>query len=77
MFANRFTALVDGCSLAGALKRNVLFSLAQGGFYRLRWSASILDETERAIEKIRAAKGLADASVRAQRARRAMEDGCV
>jgi hypothetical protein len=40
---------VDACSLAGALKRNLLLSLAEADFYRLRWSTKILDETEKAI----------------------------
>lgn len=51
-FADRFTVLVDACCLAGALRRNMLLSLAEAGFYRVRWSARIMDETARAIEKI-------------------------
>lgn len=73
MFANRFTAFVDACSLAGALKRNLLLTLAEGEFYRLRWSGPVLDETQRAIDKILADKGIEDASVRAARARESME----
>lgn len=38
MFANRFTALIDACALAGALKRNLLLTLAEAEFFRLRWS---------------------------------------
>ncbi len=72
MFANRFTALIDACCLAGALKRNLLVTLAEAEFFRVRWSAAILDETERAIEKILADKGAADAGERARRARSAM-----
>lgn len=52
MRADRFTALLDANVLAGALPRNVLLSLAEAGFFRPRWSAQILDETERAIAKI-------------------------
>ena len=52
MFANRFTALIDACALAGALKRNLLLTLAEAEFFRLRWSDQILDETEAAIEAI-------------------------
>ena len=73
MFANRFTALVDACSLASALKRNLLLSLADADLFRLRWSAPILDETERAIEGILSRKGAGDAAARANRARRNME----
>ena len=73
MFANRFTALVDACSLAGALNRNLLLTLAESAFYRVRWSTPILDETERAIGRILTQKGAPDASERAIRARRGME----
>ena len=72
MFANRFTALVDACALAGALKRNLLLTLAEAEFFRLRWSDTILDETEAAIAKMLAAKGVEDAADRAARARSAM-----
>ncbi len=73
MFANRFTAFVDACTLASALKRNLLLTLAEAEFFRLRWSAIILDETQKAIEKILADKHVADATVRASRARASME----
>ena len=74
MFANRFTALVDACTLAGALKRNLLLTLAEAEFFRLRWSVPIMDETQRAIEKILHEKGVPDAADRARRARASMED---
>lgn len=81
MFANRFTALIDACALAGALKRNMLLTLAEAEFFRVRWSAQILDETEAAIAKILAAKGADDAAGRAKAARgvmeRAFEEACV
>ena len=81
MFANRFTAIIDACSLASALKRNLLLTLAEAEFYRLRWSAPILDETERAIEKILTGKGAPDAGDRAKKARTnmetAFEEACV
>lgn len=73
MFANRFTAFIDACSLAGALRRNLLLTLAEAEFYRLRWSAPVLSETEAAIEKMLLAKGAPDAQARAARARQAME----
>ena len=81
MFANRFTALVDACALAGALKRNLLLTLAETEFFRLRWSDQILDETEAAITSILSGKGVGDAAERAARARTAMvtafEEACV
>ncbi|MBB5741492.1 PIN domain-containing protein [Brevundimonas aurantiaca] len=73
MFANRFTALVDACVLAGALKRNLLLSLAEAEFFRLRWSTPILDETETAIRRTLADRGAEDAADRARRSRQAME----
>lgn len=74
MFANRFTAFVDACTLAGALKRNMLLTLAEAEFFRIRWSEPVLTETQRAIEKMLASKGVADAVDRAARARRSMEN---
>lgn len=74
MFANRFTALVDACALAGVLKRNLILTLAEAEFFRLRWSASILDETQRAIDEILARKGEPNSAVMAARARFAMEN---
>lgn len=73
MFANRYTVFVDACALAGALKRNLLLTLAEAEFFRLRWSAPVLDEVQRAIEGILAGKGAEDAVERASRARAAME----
>lgn len=81
MFANRFTALIDACALAGALKRNLLLTLAEAEFFRVRWSDLILDETEAAIVKILRDKSVEDAADRASRARSAMveafEEACV
>jgi hypothetical protein len=73
LFANRFTALVDACTLTDTLKRNLLLTLAEAGFFRLRWSGPILSETEAAIEEILRKKGRADAAERAKRARASME----
>lgn len=73
MFANRFTAFVDASVLASALKRNLLLTLAEAEFFRVRWSETVLSETERAIAGILRRRGLADAGERAARARRAME----
>lgn len=74
MFANRYTAFLDACSLAAALKRNLLLSLAEAEFYRVRWSALVLDETRAAIEKMLHSKGDARAGEAAATARKAMEE---
>jgi hypothetical protein len=73
VFANRYTALIDACCLAGALHRNLLLTLAEADFFRIRWSVTILDETERAIADILARKGAASPAQHAAKARRAME----
>ncbi len=59
-YADRFTALLDACVLGGALRRNMLLSLGEAGLFRPRWSARILDETQKAISTI--TKGEADGS---------------
>jgi PIN domain-containing protein len=64
---------VDACVLAGPLRRNLLLSLAEAGLFRVRWSGRIMDEAERAMAKMIAGRGLADAAERAARARAAME----
>jgi predicted nucleic acid-binding protein len=56
------------------LKRNLLLSLAEAGFFRLRWSSRILDETEAAIEKLLSDKGESNAAEQAKRARASMEN---
>lgn len=73
MFANRFTALIDACVLAGSLRRNLVLTLAEAEFFRVRWSAQILDETERAIASILAERSVADYATRAARVRASME----
>ncbi len=73
MFANRFTVLVDACSLFSPLTRNLLLSLAEGEFFRLRWSTRILDEVERAIARSYARNAIYDGAERAARARGAMD----
>lgn len=73
MFANRYTALIDACTLADVFRRNLLLTLAEAEFFRVRWSATILDETESAIAGMAARRGLTDPARRAARARRAME----
>lgn len=65
--------MLDACALVGPLKRNLLLSLAEAEFFRVRWSARILDEAERAIAKLLTDRGVVDAERRAACARRAME----
>ena len=72
MRADRFTALVDANVLAGALTRNMILSLAEDGFLRVRWSAEILDETERAIARMVAGR-VPDAPAHASEQRRRIE----
>jgi len=56
--ADRFTAPIDANVLGGALRRNMLLSLAESGLFRPRWSERILDETQKAISRI--TKGATD-----------------
>ncbi|WP_316214121.1 PIN domain-containing protein [Bradyrhizobium sp. SZCCHNR2032] len=74
MFANRFTAFVDACTLVSVLRRNLLLTLAEAEFFRLRWSAEVLDETQKALEEIHLKRGFQDAADRAARARAFMEN---
>ena len=74
MFANRYTALIDACALAGTLRRNLLLTLAEAEFFRVRWSRAIMDETQSAIEaNLARKKNVVDAAERAARARAGME----
>jgi hypothetical protein len=72
VFANRFTAVIDACVLAGVLRRNLILTLAQWEFFRVRWSDRLLDEAERAIEKMFAKKGDPHSAAKAARSRSAM-----
>jgi predicted nucleic acid-binding protein len=47
-----FTALIDTNVLVGALTRNLLLTLAEAGLFRARWSATTLNEFERAFVKL-------------------------
>jgi hypothetical protein len=74
LFANRYTALTDACVLAGTLRRNLLLTLAEAEFFRVRWSQRIMEETQSAIETILAGReNVVDAAERAVRARGQME----
>lgn len=74
-YADRFTVLIDACCLAGALRRNMLLSLAEAGFYRVRWSARIMSETAQAIEKI--TQGRADPQKQTNAMNRAFPEAIV
>ncbi|MFT9263247.1 MAG: PIN domain-containing protein [Zymomonas mobilis subsp. pomaceae] len=75
MSIHRFTVFIDACSLASPLKRNLILSLAEANLFRLRWSAPVLDETQRAIEQILKQNGTSDseANTRSIKARNCME----
>jgi PIN domain len=68
LFANRYTALADACSLAGVLKRNLLLTLAEAAFFRVRWSKEVLEETELAVADILIKKGNPDTEAKAKAA---------
>jgi hypothetical protein len=73
LFANRFTAFVDACVLADTLKRNLLLTLAEAEFFRIRWSEPVLQEAEAAIEDILCKRGFVDAAARAAKSRSSMQ----
>ena len=75
LYPNRFTAVLDACVLGGALRRNMLLSLAEAGLFRPRWSSRILDETEKAIS--RTTSGNADTRRQRAKIERAFPDGLV
>lgn len=65
MFANRYTAFVDACSLVSVWRRNLLLSLAEADFLRIRWSQEVLNETESALVSIFEKKRIPNAKNRA------------
>ena len=81
MFASRYTAFIDACALVGVLKRNVLLSLAEAEFFRLAWSHEVLAETERAITRLLAQRGVIEpakiAHLQIARMMTAFPDACV
>ncbi|MBR9653551.1 PIN domain-containing protein [Thalassovita aquimarina] len=72
---NRFTALIDASTLAGALRRNLILSLASEELFRVRWSDRILEETEAAISTI--TEGKADTSKQRAAMNRAFPEAIV
>lgn len=79
--ADRFTVLADACVLASALKRNMVLSLAEAQIFRIRWSALILDETERTIAKLltrnKNPDAKANAKIQRERIEQAFEESTV
>ena len=73
MFTNRYTAFFDACALVGALQRNLLLTLAEAEFFRVRWSRTVLDETQAAIEAFASKKGDPNPAQAATHARTSME----
>lgn len=73
MFANRYTALIDACVLVSAPRRDLLLTLAEAEFFRVRWSRNIISETQSALRNIFAERGYADPDTRAARAVAAMQ----
>jgi predicted nucleic acid-binding protein len=73
MFANPLTVVIDACILCSPLKRSIILSLAEAGFFRVCWSDEILDETEKAITIILSKRAYDDAADRAALARTLMQ----
>ena len=59
---------IDACSLVSVWRRNLLLSLAEAEFFRIRWSQTILAETERTLARLHADQGHTDGQARAARA---------
>jgi hypothetical protein len=68
LFANRFTALVDACTLTNTLKRNLLLTLAEAGFATLNMEAK--SAAEFIADTIALDEGRAVAAIRQMRGQR-------
>lgn len=73
MFANRYTALIDACVLVSAPRRDLLLTLPEAEFFRVRWSRNIISETQSALRNILAERDFQDYDARAARAIAAMQ----
>lgn len=76
MFANRYTALIDACTLVSVWRRNLLLSLAEAEFFRVRWSEPVLNETKAALLKMARERSFDDPEARGVRAVKAMQSAC-
>lgn len=54
-------------------RRNLLLSLAEAEFFRVRWSHDVLEETQRALVRIHTERGTDDPEARAQHAIMSMQ----
>lgn len=63
---DRFTVFVDANALVPVRQRDLILSFAAAGFFRVRWSARVLDEFERAL--LRVYPGFLPEGARRQRA---------
>jgi len=76
VFANRYTALIDACTLVSVWRRNLLLSLAKAEFFRVRWSEPVLNETKAALIKMARERSFDDPEARGVRAVKAMQSAC-
>lgn len=60
--------------MAGVLPRNLMLTLAEAEFFRLRWSSQVLDDAEKAISQIHEKRGREDHLAVAARQRANMEE---
>ncbi|ODR88501.1 PIN domain-containing protein [Sinorhizobium alkalisoli] len=73
MFANRFTAFVDACTLASALKRNLLLTLAEAEFFASAGPQLFLMRPRRRSKRSWPTRTSPTPPARASRARASME----
>jgi hypothetical protein len=66
LFPAPFSVVVDANALFPFTLRDTLLRAAEAGFFQLRWSAEILDETERSLVETRKLRAEAAARLRSQ-----------
>lgn len=74
---DRFTAFIDANALVPVRQRDLILSLAEAEFFRLRWSAQVLDEFTRALLKVYPAMTAERARTQRARMQEAFEDAMV
>ena len=74
---DRFTAFMDANVLVPVLTRNLILSLADRYMFRVRWSACVLDEFERAFLRIHPQETPQRARNHRDAMNRAFQDACV
>jgi len=66
MLANRFTAMVDACTLVNRMSRHLLLNLSMYDLFRIRWSPKIIEEASATVLDLALQKkGLDEQAVRA------------